>query len=72
MWITSCQEGSGALPRIYFVRALCYTIVAMEKLIKAKKVKRARKHGFLVLMRSHAGRKVIKRRRATGRVKLAV
>jgi ribosomal protein L34 len=44
----------------------------MERMTKVKKVKRARKHGFLVLMSSHAGRKVIKRRRAVGRAKLTV
>ncbi len=61
MWITSCQEGNayGILP-------------SMERLTKLKKVKRKRKHGFLVKMRSHGGKKVIKRRRAEGRKRLAV
>jgi large subunit ribosomal protein L34 len=44
----------------------------MEKLIKLKKAKRARKHGFLVRMRSHGGQKVVKRRRLKGRKKLAI
>ncbi len=37
-----------------------------------KKKKRARKHGFLAKMKTHDGQKTIKRRRAKGRVKLAV
>ncbi|OGH24214.1 MAG: 50S ribosomal protein L34 [Candidatus Levybacteria bacterium RIFCSPLOWO2_01_FULL_39_24] len=44
----------------------------MEKFITLKKTKRARKHGFLVRMRSHAGQKVIRRRRLKGRAKLSV
>jgi large subunit ribosomal protein L34 len=34
--------------------------------------KRNRKHGFLKRMASHDGRKIIKRRRAAGRKRLAV
>jgi large subunit ribosomal protein L34 len=44
----------------------------MEKLITLKKAKRARKHGFLVRMRSHGGQKVLKRRRSKGRKKLSI
>jgi large subunit ribosomal protein L34 len=44
----------------------------VEKLVTLKKAKRARKHGFLVRMRSHDGRKVVKRRRLKGRAKLSV
>ena len=44
----------------------------MEKFVTLKKAKRARKHGFLVRMRSHGGQKVIRRRRLKGRLKLAV
>jgi large subunit ribosomal protein L34 len=44
----------------------------MEKFVTLKKAKRARKHGFLVRMRSHDGQKVIRKRRLKGRLKLAV
>jgi large subunit ribosomal protein L34 len=44
----------------------------MEKFITIKKVRRPRKHGFLVRMRSHGGQKVLAKRRAKGRKNLAV
>ena len=44
----------------------------MEKLVKLKKVKRKRKHGFRVRMRTHDGRKTVARRRLKGRSKLAI
>lgn len=44
----------------------------MEKLIKIKKQKRKRKHGFLSKMAEHSGRKQIKRRRAKGRKQITV
>ncbi|OGH51625.1 MAG: 50S ribosomal protein L34 [Candidatus Levybacteria bacterium RIFCSPLOWO2_12_FULL_37_14] len=44
----------------------------MEKFITLKKVKRARKHGFLVRMKSHGGQKALKRRRSKGRLKLSI
>jgi ribosomal protein L34 len=44
----------------------------VEKFVKLKKVKRKRKHGFLVKMRSFARRKTLKRRRLKGRVKMSV
>ncbi|MBP9719617.1 MAG: 50S ribosomal protein L34 [Candidatus Levybacteria bacterium] len=40
--------------------------------LKIQKVKRKRKHGFLVLMKTNNGQKVIKRRRAKKRTKLSV
>jgi len=43
-----------------------------EKLLRAKKKKRVRKHGFMSLMKTASGRNTIKRRRAKGRKKLAV
>jgi len=44
----------------------------MEKFVTLKKVKRKRKHGFLVRMRSHGGQKVVARRRLKKRAKLAI
>lgn len=48
-----------------------YTL-AMEKSIKLKKGKRARKHGFLKRSSSHGGRKTLKKRRTANRKKLTV
>ncbi|MBI2028652.1 MAG: 50S ribosomal protein L34 [Candidatus Levybacteria bacterium] len=44
----------------------------MEKFVKLKKVKRKRKHGFLVKMRSHGGQKTLKRRRLKRRGKVSI
>jgi len=44
----------------------------MEKFVKLKKVKRKRKHGFLVRMRSNNGKKTLQRRRLKGRSKMSV
>ncbi|MDD2822600.1 MAG: 50S ribosomal protein L34 [Candidatus Daviesbacteria bacterium] len=43
-----------------------------KRTYQPKKVKRARKHGFLSRMADNDGQKVLKRRRAKGRVKLSV
>lgn len=44
----------------------------MSVTFQLKRKKRNRKHGFLKRMASHDGRKVINRRRASGRKRLAV
>ncbi len=44
----------------------------MEKFRKLKKLKRARKHGFLSRSKTSGGQKVLTARRAKGRKKLTV
>jgi len=70
MWITFCQEARGffLLCMVFFAILL----LVMEKMIKMKKLKRKRKHGFLSRMATHNGQKVIKRRRSKQRKRIAV
>lgn len=55
-----------------FVVDIFAILTVMEKHIKLKKVKRARKHGFLSRMSTHSGQKVIKRRRDKNRQDLSI
>jgi large subunit ribosomal protein L34 len=43
-----------------------------KRTYQPKKAKRVKKHGFLARMKTTDGQKVIKRRRVSGREKLAV
>ena len=65
MWITNVKGH-------FKIKTFSAILANMERLTKSKKIKRHRKHGFLARMKTHDGRKMIKRRRDTGRANLAV
>ncbi|OGH21404.1 MAG: 50S ribosomal protein L34 [Candidatus Levybacteria bacterium RIFCSPLOWO2_01_FULL_38_13] len=44
----------------------------MEKMVKTKRLKRKRKHGFLKRNKTRSGKKIIKRRRKKGRKRITV
>ncbi|HLC88143.1 MAG TPA: 50S ribosomal protein L34 [Patescibacteria group bacterium] len=46
--------------------------MSTKRTYQPKKLKRARKHGFLSRMQTASGRNVIKRRRETGRARLSI
>lgn len=46
--------------------------MSTKRTYQPKKLKRARKHGFMSRMETAGGRNVIKRRRAQGRAVLAI
>jgi large subunit ribosomal protein L34 len=48
------------------------TAMSMKRTYQPSKTRRARRHGFLVRMRTRTGRAVIRNRRSAGRRRLAV
>lgn len=70
-----CIKSAYLLPSAYpWNFSKKYAILSlMEKMnLKASKIKRKRKHGFMARMKDNGGQKVLKRRRDEGRKRISL
>lgn len=73
MWITLVKNHKRGQKESRFAKNRETAIlILMAKLIKIKKLKRKRKHGFLKRAKTRTGRQVLKRRIKKGRKRIAV